>query len=140
MQSYTDRKLILSKIILNIRVSRHSGSVRREPDGPRAAEFDAKKARSGDDGGANHLGLDRNASGRVEFPPSAVARICRHDIPEGSDEAGLNHAGREIRLLLAGGDLSKCRGRGIGLDGEHLDQRSPDLDDGQPTMESFAAA
>src|SRR4051812_20272540 len=48
---------------LDIRASRHSGPVRREPDGPRAAEFDAGKAGSGGDGGVNHLGLHRNASG-----------------------------------------------------------------------------
>ena len=124
-------------ISLDIRASRHSGPVRREPDGPRAAEFDAGKAGSGGDGGVNHPGLHRNASGRVEFPPSAVPRFCRRNIPEGSDEAGLDHAGGEIPLLAPGCDLSQRRGRGIGLDGQHLDQRPPDLDDGQPTMESF---
>src|SRR4051794_655957 len=71
---------------LDIRASRHSGPVRREPDGPPAAEFDAGKAGSGGDGGVNHLGLHRNASGRVEFPPSAVSRFCRRNIPEGSDD------------------------------------------------------
>ena len=40
-------------------------------------------------------------------------------------------------LLAPGCDLSERRGRGIGLDGQHLDQRPPDLDDGQPSMEGF---
>jgi hypothetical protein len=66
-----------------------------------------------------------------------VPRFCRRNIPEGSDEAGLDHAGGEIPLLAPGCDLSQRCGRGIGLDGQHLDQRPPDLDDGQPTMESF---
>src|SRR3954462_8105151 len=126
--------------LLNIRASRHSGSVRREPDGPRAAGSDAENAGSGGTGGPNHLGLHRNASGRVEFPPSAVPCFCRRNIPEGSDQAGLDHAGGEIALLAPSCDLSERRGRGIGLDGQHLDQRPPDLDDGQPTMEGFATA
>jgi hypothetical protein len=66
-----------------------------------------------------------------------VPRFCRRDIPEGSDEAGLNHAGGEIPLLAPSCDLSERRGRRIGLDGQHLDQRPPDLDDGQPSMEGF---
>src|SRR3954467_645815 len=71
---------------LDIRASRHSGPVRREPDGARAAELDAGNAGSGGTGGANHPGRHRNASGGVEFPPSAVPRFCRRDIPEGSDD------------------------------------------------------
>src|SRR4051794_11505256 len=47
----------------------------------------------------------------------------------------IDHAGGEIRLLAPGCDLGECRG--VGLDGQHLDQRSPDLDNGQPSMEGF---
>jgi hypothetical protein len=63
-----------------------------------------------------------------------VPRFCRRNIPEGSDEACLDHAGGEIPLLAPGCDLSQRRGRGIGLDGQHLDQRPPDLDNVQPSM------
>jgi hypothetical protein len=49
-----------------------------------------------------------------------------------------DHTGGEIALLAPGCDLSQRRG--IGLDGQHLDQRPPDLDDGQPSMEGFATA
>src|SRR3954454_350465 len=71
---------------LDTRASRRSGPVRREPDGARAAELDAGNAGSGGTGGANHPGRHRNASGGVEFPPSAVPRFCRRDIPEVSDD------------------------------------------------------
>src|SRR4051812_40773661 len=46
----------------------------------------------------------------------------------------IDHAGGEIALLAPSCDLSERRGRRIGLDGQHLDQRPPDLDDAQPTM------
>jgi hypothetical protein len=45
----------------------------------------------------------------------------------------IDHAGGGIRLLAPSCDLSQRRG----LDGQHLDQRPPDLDHGQPSMESF---
>src|SRR3954467_13661790 len=45
----------------------------------------------------------------------------------------IDHAGGEMPLLAPGCDLGQRRG----LDGQHLDQRPPDLDDAQPTMESF---
>src|SRR3954467_12716962 len=47
----------------------------------------------------------------------------------------IDHAGGEIALLAPGCDLSQRRG--IGLDGQHLDQC---LDDRQPSMEGFATA
>src|SRR3954454_3523057 len=47
----------------------------------------------------------------------------------------IDHAGGEIALLAPGCDLSQRRG--IGLDGQHLDQCPPDLDDRQPSMEGF---
>src|SRR3954466_15840904 len=50
----------------------------------------------------------------------------------------IDHAGGEIALLAPGCDLSQRRG--IGLDGQHLDQCPPDLDDRQPSMEGFATA
>src|SRR4051794_4311651 len=50
----------------------------------------------------------------------------------------IDHAGGEIPLLAPGCDLSQRRG--IGLDGQHLDQCPPDLDDGHPSMEGFATA
>jgi hypothetical protein len=50
----------------------------------------------------------------------------------------IDHAGGEIRLLAPGCDLGERRG--VGLDGQHLDQRSPDLNNVQPSMEGFAAA
>src|SRR3954452_8903569 len=50
----------------------------------------------------------------------------------------IDHAGDEIALLAPGCDLSQRRG--IGLDGQHLDQCPPDLDDRQPSMEGFATA
>src|SRR4051794_29671901 len=52
----------------------------------------------------------------------------------------IDHAGGEIRLLAPGCDLGERCAREVGLDGQHLDQRSPDLDDVEPSMEGFATA
>src|SRR3954452_6511570 len=83
------------------------------------------------------IGMRRDGS---NFRPLRYHASAGAIFPEGSDQAGLDHAGGEIALLAPSCDLSERRGRGIGLDGQHLDQRPPDLDDGQPTMEGFATA
>src|SRR3954463_16278311 len=83
---------------------------------------------------------DRHYSPQGDRPElRSLSRLSKLGGPAQFQKARtIDHAGGEIALLAPGCDLSQRRG--IGLDGQHLDQCPPDLDDRQPSMEGFATA